>query len=222
MIENKMENNNWMDEKVARDKAKYEKEKKELIDFINSLNDKQIKDRIVEINKELTEITAQYKNNLHTISRNNCLGRANLRRSFEEDKSELVRERTLLKERQKKSKEVPNKEDENSQDDIAYNKTTKRKLWDSNKKLNKLIYDMEEVKKTSPDGDYEDCCLIDLNEWKSYWTQEDRHQEAIERMAEEVEDYKKINQENKKLKQQMDQQHKELQEIKAKLMELAK
>jgi len=90
------------DEKIKRDKEKFAKEKKELVEEINSLNANQIKERIVEINKEIKDMTSEYKKSLSNISKNNSLGRADKRKTFEDDKAKLVRERVLLRERQKR------------------------------------------------------------------------------------------------------------------------
>ena len=108
--------------------------------------------------------------------------------------------------------------------DKEYKATTKKKLWDKTLKLTKLIDDIEEIKKTSFDMDYEDCCIIDNNEWKCYWTQEDNHNEQMEAYEEDLQtwkdNYKEEKEKNVALKKQMDQQHEELQEIKKKLKEL--
>lgn len=100
---------------------------------------------------------------------------------------------------------------------MEYKKITKKELFDKCIKLNKLIDDMEYVKHSCIDMDYSDCYLIDENEWKTFMNHQEDHHEELEREAEETDFWK---QESKKLKDQMDQQHKELQEIKDKLKEL--
>ena len=76
--------------------------------------------------------------------------------------------------------------------------------------------------------DYSNCYLVDVDDWKSFMNQQEDHNEELEREAEQTviwrENYKEqkvkevaLFQENKALKKQIDQQHKELQEIKDKL-----
>lgn len=113
--------------------------------------------------------------------------------------------------------------------EVEYKSTTKKKLWEKNIKLNKLIDDIECSKQIV--GDYSDANIIDSNEWASYLTHEDFYEEKIKEIQETSdfwsETSKKFNLENmklkeekKKLKEQVDEQHRELQEIKNKLKDI--